>query len=61
MKTRLLIIIGIIVIHTLIFDNAYAASGSLPWYFLAIAYWPVTLTIVGIIIAVIFVIWRKRK
>jgi hypothetical protein len=43
------------------FENIYDSNDKLPWYFLIVAYWPVSITVVGIIVTVIIVIWRKRK
>lgn len=39
----------------------HVLNDRLPWYFLAVAYWPVSVTAVGIAVAVIFIVWRKRK
>ena len=41
-------------------ENVSDYDDRLPWYFLIIAYWPVVIITLGIIVAVVFV-WRKRK
>ncbi len=34
---------------------------KLPWFFLIVAYWPVTVLAVGIAVTTVFVLWKKRK
>ncbi|WP_179371283.1 hypothetical protein [Nitrosopumilus ureiphilus] len=62
MKTRFLIVVVMMALFTpLIFENVYALSDELSWYFLIVAYWPLTVLIVGIILVIIFSVWKKRK
>ncbi|WP_278974611.1 hypothetical protein [Nitrosopumilus sp.] len=39
----------------------HVSNDRLPWYFLVAAYWPVSVIAVGIAVAIVFIIWRKRK
>lgn len=41
--------------------DAFDRKDKLPWFFLIVAYWPVSITIIGIIVAIVIVVWRKRK
>lgn len=41
--------------------DAFDRQDKLPWFFLIVAYWPASITIVGIIVAIAIVVWRKRK
>lgn len=36
-------------------------NDMLPWYFLAVAYWPVIVIVAGISIVIIFIIWKKKR
>lgn len=44
----------------LVIDD-FDTRDKLPWFFLIVAYWPVTILAVGITVTIIFVLWRKRK
>ena len=36
-------------------------NDMLPWYFLIVAYWPVTAIVAGITIIIIFIMWKKKR